>query len=240
VFYTFSNSQLATYLIPTLPPLAILTGKYFADVWQQKRSRTLDICFSLVALINIACAIAVFVFVAYFKRQPSSLDNINFYQIGGILLLGGLATAIIYFRTNASKGFFALLISTALFFMSTTPIITIMNQHSIKPLIMLLKSKLRPEDEVVSLNYYYQDLPFYLNRLVTVANYQGELEFGAAHTKGANNWIIDTQTLTKRWLTGKKMFMIAGQEDYNKLKQQKIPMYVIGAYLRTILLTNQQ
>ena len=53
----------------------------------------------------------------------------------------------------------------------------------------LVQARLLPADEVTTLRAYYQDLPVYLARRITVVDWKGELEFGAS--PGRRQWLDD-------------------------------------------------
>lgn len=239
-FYSFSKSKLITYLLPLLPPLAALTGKYFSDFWQIKHQKHLSCGFYLLTLLNLLLGSAMFLLPHFYHNgHLYPFSGINTYHIGIAAISTGIITALIYFRFGSSKGLIVLILTTSLFLITLKPAITIANRQSIRPLAMLLKTKLHPEDEVVTFRAYYQDLPFYLQRTVTVSSYEGELKLGIMHTKDAKNWMISGQTFINRWIGGKKMFMITGQENYEALRRLKLPMYLLGGYLDKVLVTNK-
>ena len=59
-----------------------------------------------------------------------------------------------------------------------------------RPLTDILAKEIKPEDEVIAYSSYWQDLPVYLNRNVTVAGWTGELTFGVEHYPITKNWMI--------------------------------------------------
>ena len=63
------------------------------------------------------------------------------------------------------------------------------DKYSVKALALELKARLLPADEVTTLRAYYQDLPVYLARRITVVDWKGELEFGAAQ-EDVSGWMI--------------------------------------------------
>ena len=67
------------------------------------------------------------------------------------------------------------------------------DKRTIRPLTDILKQDLKPQDEVVAYSSYWQDLPVYLQRNVTVAGWTGELTFGVEHYPITQNWMIDAK-----------------------------------------------
>ena len=103
---------------------------------------------------------------------------------------------------------------------------------------MQLKSKLQPDDIVVSYNTYYQDLPFYLNKNIIVANYRGELDYGLR--RGADvNW-VDEQAFGKIFNSTKKVYVVLEEQNFKKIsKKPGNHLHLISKHLKTILASNQ-
>ena len=238
-FYTFSNSKLIPYLLPTFSPIAILIGNYFATYWQKKQHSSINIGFNILFTLNIILAIAgvVSMFVLDFSEQTITKQNL--YTVSIIMVVSAISSFIAYRRYGLDKGFYVIACLTAGLWLYLTPVISIINKQSIKPLIMVLKEQIQPKDEVICYDTYYQDLPFYLQRRVIIANFQGELEFGIKHqdTKG---WIINTKELIKHWQSNKRVFLITDSDGYRSLHSilPKNKIYLITKHLDDILIVN--
>jgi hypothetical protein len=93
-------------------------------------------------------------------------------------------------------------------------------------------------------NEYYQDLPIYLARRVTLVNWQKtELSFGATH-EDTSGWMIDDQEFWKRWSKNDHlMFAVMREDAYKQLTKDKNPedlrFYPVTQDGRNILLMNE-
>lgn len=240
IFYSFSDSKLIPYILPVLPPLALLVGDHIASCWQQKHEKSCVIGFNAAIIINIALG-SFFLFVLPFVNQQKITLMISEIHILSILMvLSGAITAVFYWCKGTAKGFVALLVTMSLFLLGAKPIIMEINQKSIMPLAIYLKARLKPQDEVVSFKNYYQDLPYYLGRCVTVVDYRGELLFGTEHQAESKGWMIDQKTFWQRWRSGKRMYMITNLSDYDSLPSDlRATTYPLAKYLdKRILVTN--
>ena len=85
-----------------------------------------------------------------------------------------------------------------LFLLTLLAAIPTIDTRSIQPLAQQLLVQLRPQDEVVTYNQYYQDLPFYLNRRVSVLNWRNELGYGMRF-QDTKAWMI-SPTLDSIWV----------------------------------------
>jgi len=103
-----------------------------------------------------------------------------------------------------------------------------------------LNSILKPQDEVVTFNQYYQDLPFYLQRRVTILNWQNELSYGMLH-QDTHEWMINDAIFWQRWNSRQRVFVVLSLEEYQGLikKYPEKSFYIIAKTTNTILMSNQ-
>ena len=237
-FYTFSNSKLIPYILPIFPPIAMLIGNYFAAHWQNQKSNQITIGFWMLFIVNIALGISAIVatFILDFNEQAFSKQNL--YIVASGMITSAIAIIISYKKRGLASGFVTLTIITAALWLYISPIISTVNRQSIKPLITTLQQTLKPEDEVISYGAYYQDLPFYLQRIITVANFEGELSFGIHH-QDASSWMIDQKTFWERWNGNKVVYLITSEGNYRNL-QPTAPdkMRIIAKHFDTLLVIN--
>lgn len=261
VFYSFSSSQLAPYLLPLCPPLAIILGIYFNVVWD-KPVAGLKNGFKAVAVINIILGIAIIIGINTAVNFTSEVyPTKDFYLAAFIILASGFVIFHFYRKTGTQAGFIAIVVSMSLFLLSINPFFAENNQHrSIKPLIMVLNEKAKPGDEIMSFGDYYQDLPFYTQKIITIvnANYSGELDFGIKHMD-ASKWVIPVNEFWQRWYGDKRVFMVISKNNYAKLQKaiatakDKLAgpnrvanaarydrLFLVSEYFDDVLLTNQK
>jgi 4-amino-4-deoxy-L-arabinose transferase-like glycosyltransferase len=153
IFFSFSKSKLIPYILPTIPPLAILMGRYIA------LGRD-----SVLTLVSSALA------------------------TGAFLL--------------------ALLFVAPMF-----------DTRTIFPLTEILKSKLTPTADVITYNQYYQDLPFYLQRRVSILNWKNELTYGMAH-QDTREWMINDGQFWQRWHSKQSVYVFISDEELAKLQKR--------------------
>jgi 4-amino-4-deoxy-L-arabinose transferase-like glycosyltransferase len=250
IFYTFSDSKLIPYLLPILPPLALLVANYFAKLWHTNQSQALRTGFYAFFFTNIALGIVAVaaIYVLDFSTQSLTISLLERSAL--LAFLGSLLTLCIFLRFDTAKGFFALCIAMTLLLLSFSPAIVNLNNKSSKPLITILQKTLKPQDEVISFGDYYQDMPFYLQRRVTVVNGTGELLFGTKH-QDASAWIIDTKTFWKHWQSKNRVYMIINQLNFKELMNEhvkhrssglysnRVRMHIMARYFNKLLVVNR-
>ena len=93
---------------------------------------------------------------------------------------------------------------------------------------------------MASYEEYYQDLPVYLERRITVVDWGGELDFGNRWRTPA--WMTDGATFWRRWQGPATMYVLTQLETYKALKRSDpdLPLYPIARNQRNILLSNRE
>jgi 4-amino-4-deoxy-L-arabinose transferase-like glycosyltransferase len=144
LFFSLSDSKLVPYVLPAVPPLALLAGRFLsvAGTWRLP--------------VRMAAGSAVFLTVLL-----ASLPWLD-------------------------------------------------RQMSIRDLALRLRSRLRPGDVVVTYHEYYQGLPFYLGRTVTVAAWDGELAFGRK-AEDDSAWMIGEAGFERLWSGPRTVYLVGDQ-----------------------------
>lgn len=246
-FFSFSKSKLITYILPVIPPLAILVGRYLAVRWQRPATKTAikPACLVLMGLVWLL-AIAVICLVQQFPNIISAAAALRLIIPVTLWVLGITLAAFIICRhseggrRNEMRVTIVILItSTALSLLLLVPIMRHVHLGSIKPLVKTLKPLLTPGAEVAAYDQYYQDLPFYLQQSVTVVDSPGELKFGMRY-EDTSAWMIDKKTFWRRWQTAQQIFVVMPWISYSALTRPIVGQcYLVAQTSTEVLLTNQ-
>lgn len=178
-FFSISQSKLVPYIAPVLPAAAVVIGRYLDVVWRGGGKRG-----ARIGLLVFASLAAALVLVLVFAPLPSNYYHLTAslrpgrFVLAGILGCGAIAVGICAMQRVLRAALIAMALSCALFFASLNFVAGTLDNRSTKPLALALQARLAPDDAVFSVGEYFQDLPVYLNRLVDVVDYEGELSFG--------------------------------------------------------------
>lgn len=226
VFFSFSDSKLASYILPIFPALALLVGYELARL---RRADTL-----ISALLCVLLAVACLWLAPALQRHGSSVP-LDLYEaflpwmIAGCALLLVVAIAAFftaYFRRVAPAT--ALLAATV--FLATQVLTTgaqaFAPVYSGRSLAKQIAPYNQPEIPFYSINDYQQSLPFYLKRTLTLVNYQGELDFGIAHAP--QQWVPSIAAFETRWRSDPQALAVMPKETYGELQKAGLPMQVIA------------
>lgn len=238
LFFSFSKSKLIPYILPVIPPLAILTARYLENMCHRKPNTDIKAA-CLVLLLLSGIITYEFIQFAYTSILPNPASARRWMTLAGILLTSGsLLAAITAWRDNL-KTIVTIIITASLFLATSLNTISAIDTRSIRPLAITLKQQLKPGDEIITYNQYYQDLPFYLEQRVNVLNWRNELSFGMAHQPN-HEWMIDDPTFWTWWQSSKRVFVIMSYEEYTQF--QHLPqahfIRVIDRTIKNILVSN--
>jgi 4-amino-4-deoxy-L-arabinose transferase-like glycosyltransferase len=267
LFFSASSYKGVPYILPMLPPLAILIARYLAAAWESPRlagvpsgSFTLLVVLSLLVIAGLAgpqhylerysnwpaLEVPAEGTVASGRvKESGDLSALTPYihAQSAILIMAGVSALVLWLgnRRAFRWGFLSLTLAWALFLVVLNSSLPLLDQRrSIKALATVLKSQLRPSDEVASYHAYYQDLPVYLQRPVAVVSWKGNLQFGLEVNERSGGWMTDDASFWKRWNSPETVYMLTEQGTYDKLRSESsFKFRVVAQGLYDVLLSNK-
>lgn len=239
-FFSFSKSKLIPYILPIFPPFAILTSRYLLQTLQQKKYLALQLSFFGLLLISTIIAYTFFNFVH--TSQLPDIRTACFYLYSAVVILGAGTIISCYFTyRNPVAAITTLIVTSSLFLVSTLAAIPSIDTRSIRPLADIIKPISQPSDEVITYNQYYQDLPFYLEKRVSILNWKNELSFGIQH-QDTHDWIINDTAFWQRFHDKNRVFVIMSLEEYQHLlhTHPKEKIHLLGKTINNALISNKE
>lgn len=240
-FFSASGSKLIPYILPTLPPLALLLGRYLAPAWAAPPIRGLRLGFWL--FLGFGGLLAAFVSGKLAARAQETAEFARFGWRGYALavLLGACAMALFFLgRSRFVRGALTALALAAGGLVSVFDggLPAFDTKFSVKTHAAVVRERLTATDEVMTFRAYYQDLPVYLARRITVVDWKGELAFGAAH-EDVSGWMIGMTEFRRRWQSPRTVYMITERDDLDDLRSLGLAFRVLNENEYTVLLTNR-
>lgn len=227
LFFSVSDSKLIPYVLPIFPALALLVGRYFARLWDRPPTRGLRVGYWLFAVTAAVLAVAL-LFVPRLRAtlHPQALHAFM-TVLAVIMATTGVAVLVLGLRSGLRRAALAIVIGFSVFLVVLNAAMPyLLEDRSVKTLALTLRPMLRPGDEVASYDTYYQDLPFYLRRIVTVVNWQGELYEGLRH-EDDSAWMMGRKAFWHQWAGPHRIFMMTSAEEYQHLRAEHRPMYLV-------------
>ena len=243
LFFSASSSKLPPYILPVFPPLAILIGRYLAAGWDRVDFPGFRAGYTIFLAVALLLGTAFLVF-PYYWPDPVEAQILGLHRYGFVLtlVLGGIVTWALAWYRGFRKAFIALTVTSVLFCLLVNAAAPLVDLKSVKDLATTLKTRIKPNEEVASYQEYYQDLPVYLERRITVVDWQGELDFGSS-VEDTRAWMTDGWTFWARWSGPATMYLLMDIDKYEQLSRNTAFIYTlhpIARNKRTILLSNHE
>ncbi len=243
VFFSLSSSKVIPYILPMFPPLAILLGRYFSAAWAEPRLHGLRagcwLLFISVLLLLVLSSKGPQHYLERYSNWPNldvpsdettlpstaitgypDIARMKPYFIaqGCILLIGALIALYLVRRYRFPAAFIVLSLSSALFLVVLNSGLPLLDQRrSIKDLALIVKSHLRPGDEVATYRAYYQDLPFYLQTHIVQVGWAEPFE---VWDRDFNEHAEDEATFWKKWNGIDTIYAFSDRAIFDKLRAQ--------------------
>ena len=249
IFFSLSHSQLFPYILPIFPPIAVIIAKYLLDAWENKPIKYfgVGVFFMLIAL----AVMSVLPSILTQTLDPASKvmlaikqgkDAVATLSIAALISAGGLLVA--YIQGQKKHIIITLLIVAATIAQLGDQVAASYNNDSTKEFSYIIKQLHKDGDEVISYRSYYQDLPLYLARKVTVVEWDGtELAFGGQH-EDTSKWLINDKEFWQKWNKNDHlMFAVMRVDNYLELiknkKPEDIKLFALQQSGRNVLCINK-
>jgi len=227
VFFSLSDSKLPSYILPIFPALALLiaarlttiSGRAFA--WHLAPVAVLALIGLLAVPYTVKLASPSIPAELYQNQVPW------LYAGAGTLLAGSVAAMFCGWRGHVSHAVvvcaFTGLAATQLLVTSED---SLSPAHSTYHLVQKLKPYLRPGVPFYSVGSYEQTLPFYIQRTVTLVDYQDEMAFGLKQEPQL--WVPDLAGFERLWRSHDYALAVMGPEMFEQLREAQLPMQEIA------------
>ena len=229
VFFSIPRSKLGSYILPALPPLAIVAGCGLVRLCTiPAASRRRIVSWFLV--MNLALAAIATVGVWKFLR-PLDVKLADDGVLLALLLAAGAIAMYALGRTRSRVPY--AIGATALAMLATVPIAARAREDAAprvtyRELARAVQPYLIGDCTLASYRHYLQSLPFYTGRRETRVEYWGELSEVSPPARGKSPFLIGSDArLRQEWSSSACMVLIANARDLKALSDSLKPAPVI-------------
>lgn len=235
LFFSFSKSKLIPYILPIFPPLSILTARALVQL-----SPLISRIIAVLLTLSAACMTYFILRYLHHAALPNPILAIRIISIACFFLVLGSLVFFTLLKRKPFLSYFLLSLGTGLFLLFAMRAVVFIDNRSILPLTLAITPHLKQSDDVITYNQYYQDLPFYLKRPVSILNWQNELQFGMGY-QDTSKILINDATFWQRFHGSQRVFIFMDIHEYDKLvkKNPEIRFYLIGKTVNNALISNQ-
>ena len=218
LFFSKSQSKLVPYILPVFPACAVLMGRWLSALWvagSKAGFRPEAIAFVVTTTL---LGVAVF-FLPNPKGQPDLVATLPLFRVlAGIILVGGAGVVFLgYRRANRRLVIGAIAASTSLFLGALAMATGSFDKASTRKFAMVLKPILKADDRVYLVGFHAMDLPAYLSRLVSVVEYDDELNYGInAEPNISSQRFLDRSAFAEQWKQPGDAYALIRKSNFEK------------------------
>jgi len=223
LFFSLSHSKLVPYIVPIFPFLAILAGEKLAKYQQSLRT--------IISTLLLAIIVAIVAWKITEAAKPNKpidifLDFRPWLIAASLSLFIASATAFFY-RKKQELAFSIIAIGAILAFnfgaSGYQSHSVIRSAHQMADTIKLYSNN--KNSPIYSFRRIDYSLIYYLQRTITVVEYQGNMQFGIS--REPKDWIATEAKFLPIWQQSNNAITIMDHKNYQAWLAQEIPMQVI-------------
>ena len=224
IFFSIPRSKLGSYILPAMPPIAIIAGQGIASLAAAARARRLRWLRGF-AIANVTLAvIAVAMLARMFASENPAL------AADGMLIAAAVAAGAV---AAFALGTYAGSVRAATVAIAIAMVIAMAAGEraradaaglaTYRELARAIVPYLGERCVVASYRHYIQSLPFYTGQRETVVEYWGELAEFEQPTAASPNFIGTESKLRDLWRSGACVVLIANRKDLSALSKSLEP-----------------
>jgi 4-amino-4-deoxy-L-arabinose transferase-like glycosyltransferase len=235
--FSLSNAKLVPYILPAIPPLAIVIADGLLTLIDRRGTADPRRLAAIGPLLGIAGAVAIVIAMhASEFRAPYPMMVRPAIEISGaILVAGGVGCFVAFWMRRGVLGLAVVILTGA-------AVLTAISYGRLmaEPLRSYARlareiERLEPDARLVCYPRYVQSLPFYGRRRVILVGGKTELTFGSEHDPDAANYFfIRRADLLKLWNDPRPTVFVIDRFALDSIKRLLGPYTVIASDLKKV------
>ena len=229
LFFTLSQSKLVPYVLPALPPFAVLAALTLDEGvaergWRRRLTQAGLVLASL--LVGALGGVLIWAGLGRLDREGLRGEFLPAQIVGGLALVA-VALAVCVAALGASRRWRVALagagIALALVLLSLGPLIA--RGRSSRSVAEQLRPRLHADDLVFAYGCFPTSLPVYLEREIGVVDYPSELAFGMSHLSQVelSAGFPTVAQFRATWTGGRRVFVVATSNGLRRLESEGLP-----------------
>ena len=230
VAFSCASAKLIPYILPAVPPLAVLIADGLAScAWPHPESRgairppdsrILIESGPMIALLGIGVIIAA-IMAPQIRTPYVMAARPAMYALGAIMVAGGVVTTAMFVTRRTAAGLGAIVVTLAFALivggwarLETEPM------RSYASLSRAIAQQ-APDAAIICYHRYVQSLPFYNRRRVILLGGRTELDFGSRLDPDAREWFMNNdEQMFRRWEQPGRVVIVLDAGDLARMKER--------------------
>lgn len=222
VFFSASGSKLAPYIQPMFPPLAVIVGVYVADRTGCLRRM------SLITAILVTFVAAGLLIYSALRNSFVPHEAVIWAAAAVIAMLVAVGVAWTQQRRGVMASALVVAAAGALAWQCfMTALGVVPPARSARDLVVAVKPYVHPQTALFSVGQYRETISPYLQRTLTLVEFEGELEFGL-HAEPGKQMATAADFVT-RWNSSTDAVAFFGPKVWDAYRHRGLPGRVIAA-----------
>ncbi len=217
LFFSKSQSKLIPYILPVLPPLAILIGAWLARRWTEGNASRLRLGLGLFAFVCGLLGVAMLVAVLKpgIIRDPAQLVALRPFAIAmaATLLIGGVAAPWAAKVRGIVAGIGTVLGTVTAFLLVLFMASPALQRAGTKDLALVARERVAAADRVYHYWAFFHDFVYYSERPVGLVSYIDELEVQFLTPAERSARFIDEAELRRQWAGPGRVWLVVRKRD---------------------------
>ena len=224
VFFSASHSKLIPYILPVIPPLALVLGQYLASRLRSNSAdglRTGLVSFSFIGgLLGFALA-AVFIKPGLL-HGVANMNVLSYYALAaGIVLLVGAAGVQWQRRRGRLQSAMGVMLGCMAIFVTVIVLASpFIARPSTRELARLVAQQTKPDDIVLHYHDYFHDFSYYSGLNVGTVAYEGELELLLDPDGARRGLHVTDPQFRELWTGPRRVFLVLLKAELPTLQSQ--------------------
>jgi 4-amino-4-deoxy-L-arabinose transferase-like glycosyltransferase len=230
VFFSASGSKLASYILPIVPALALLVGRWLAV---REPSRVLIAQAALLAVAGAAVAVVASRLEARYAAYAGYLP----WLVAAGICLAAAALGALVMAWRRRIGMAAGLLALGGFAGTQIALAghrTLAAEYSVAATLAALPAPLPPGATVFAMDAYDHTIPWTLRRTVTMVHYKDELEIAIGWEP--EKYLADRAAFARAWNAAPEAYAFIAARDFERLRRELgLPMEVAARGPRYVI-----
>ena len=237
LFFSLSKSKLVPYILPIFPALAILIGHYLVQTL--RRAAKLNASIYAYLLCCVGLLVALWFAPMYVEPIDPEFSQRFFKIMLCCVLASALSVLTFTIKQQTVKAIASMGVGAAVCLLVFMVSWSHLYDKTLKPVIADVMPQVRTYDVIVSYDAYFQDLPVYTERIITVVNPRGEIRWGST-LEDTSAWIVTFEDFWQRWQGEQRFIVFAHARDEAAIRSQGHTIYIVYKTPRYIVFTNKE
>lgn len=244
LFFSLSRAKLPPYILPALPPLALLLGQALSTRFGGRNpSPSKGLFWSLyIWLLSALGLLLVFV------RPPAPLAPklvriayLSPYPLGALAVLGSIPALILIGRRWPRVQWPLLLLgAVALNSLVILGMEPVASRRSTRAMARVINSSWQPGEALIGYQVYSQSLSFYTGQEMYIYGLSSELDFGAQHAPDSPLFLARPEDLVRLVQQRPRVYLILKKEALERVQQQlSEPLRIVQEWKNCLLVSNR-